>query len=279
MENWQPKLIDIEYLAHNGTDSEKEYYSQFGIEQIDWKNYSNIIQNKDEIIELFHGDYDNRMVGLETMELFQHRLQALYNRIAPKYDRAFKMYNDYADRLMEDVGDIVTRTLNENTTDNTGIQGTEKVATGTTSDYGAESKSSASVNDRNDTNVNGDASAMSQMVDTPDSAVNASDIGIAAGYAGTVQKDSSENHSGTVSVTETGTQSESNDNAHTSVSGTSDTTTTENRSSTGMRGLVERTEHSTDLMEQISDNISGWRNLIAEFVYEFRGLFMGVYWF
>lgn len=91
---WMPKLIDILYKAKHGDADEQAYYSKFGLEAAVWNSrLTNISSHREEIILLFNERYADRMVNRETLEKWQNRLQYIMDAEAPRYDRAFNMYN------------------------------------------------------------------------------------------------------------------------------------------------------------------------------------------
>lgn len=91
---WNPKLVDILYKAAHGDADERAYYSKFGLAAAVWNSrLTNLSSHREEIIMLFNERYADRMVNRETLEKWQTRLQYIMDTEAPRYDRAFNMYN------------------------------------------------------------------------------------------------------------------------------------------------------------------------------------------
>lgn len=151
-----PKLVDIEYWkAQDDNLSKQSYFSQFGWDALEYDSqaYEYIHSRWTVLTQRFNQRYYNRMIGAESMERWQNRLQNKFDEVADKYERAYTLYDQYMDALYEGV-----------------ITGEKETITGTTQASGSDTVTSAGTD---------------KDWDTPDSAVNQS-----ASYADRVRSTS-----------------------------------------------------------------------------------------
>lgn len=95
-----------------------------GLEFIDWKEdrYTYLAPHKDAIIEAFNLQYKYRELGTETEERFNDNLQITFNRIADRYNHAYKVTEENdVDKLGTGYTyiEIRNRTLNSTGTSST----------------------------------------------------------------------------------------------------------------------------------------------------------------
>lgn len=153
-EQWLPTLLEIEYLKRHGTPEEQVYYSQFGWDQLEISIDCPLLSDRREILaERFMGRYGNRMLNAETMERWQMRLQNRMDEIQTRFERAYKLYDQYKFEMERDF-----------------------IEAETTTTHGTNQASGSDSSTNNSTTKN---------IDTPDSAINADDD-----YADNVSKSS-----------------------------------------------------------------------------------------
>ena len=105
---WMPKLVDVEYFKAQTEDaSKKAYFAQFGFDALDYDSTSlPMVDARFTILtQRFNQRYYNRMIGAESMERWQNRLQNRFDEIADRYERAYQLYDDQNDAMMTDVID------------------------------------------------------------------------------------------------------------------------------------------------------------------------------
>ena len=93
-EIWIPTLNEVEYLkSHANTPEEREYYSKFGWEQLEVPLDCNRVLDRMNTLKIrFDERYGGRMLGQETMERWQIRLQNKFDEVVYKWDRAYELY-------------------------------------------------------------------------------------------------------------------------------------------------------------------------------------------
>lgn len=134
---WLPELIDIEAMK---TGPEGAYYSKFGWEQLTVPTDCPLVSSRMDSLKIrFDERYANRMLNAETLERWQVRLQNRFDEKVHVYERAYKLYQQYEQDMLDDV-----------------VQGEKVTVTGTTQQGGSDS---STVEARN--------------IDTPDEAINA----------------------------------------------------------------------------------------------------------
>jgi len=138
-QGWLPTLAELERLK-----DEDPYYRQFGWSQLVVSDRdAEVLARMDELGTRFYERYAMRMVGNETLERWQMRLQNRFDEVVDRYNRAYALYDEHAQGIMDDVRTGFKRTV--------------------------EGKNTAGGRDR--TNVG----SIVKRADTPDSQVNASD--------------------------------------------------------------------------------------------------------
>lgn len=118
---WLPKLIEIEYLKHYGTEEEQEYFSQFGFEKIVIpESYTHIAAISDYLKTLFDQRYSARRIGWETMEMWQIHLQKKFDEESGWLERALTLYERYASKMDADLFEGM-ETTSESSSESSGI--------------------------------------------------------------------------------------------------------------------------------------------------------------
>lgn len=138
---WIPQLIDVERMKASEPDGSPVDWRRFGWSALEVSSeFPNIIARFDILKERFNERYAYRMLNAETMEKWQVRLQNRFDEVAPKYERAYRLYGENL-KYMDNVtpGRKVTESTN------------------------------------NDSSTNSDVSSDSRYSDTPDTSINTSD--------------------------------------------------------------------------------------------------------
>lgn len=238
-EPWLPTLLDIERMKNEGTDADKTYWRKFGWDALEVPETDTEVKARMGVLNTrFLANYGWRMLSYETMEQWQVRLQERFDATVDKYERAYRLYAENKDAMMDDAlpGAITT------------IKGAVKAS-------GSDTVSSSG-SDINTQSGSDSTSGTRKHSDTPDSLINASDS-----YAGTLDKDS-----GSVTYGRKDTRSTSG-NGTTSY-GRVDTTDTETKQVyTGGR-----------IMEAVNATIAGWMDVDTAFINEFENLFSNILW-
>lgn len=70
--------------------------STIGLNGIRWNAelYPHLYKHKDRLIQRFDSKYGLREIGAETVHRWMYLLQNRFDEIAPKYDHAYKLYED-----------------------------------------------------------------------------------------------------------------------------------------------------------------------------------------
>lgn len=103
-EPWMPTLMELEYLKEHGTQEEQEYYSQFGWDQLVVSAECPAITAKWSNLETrFMERYGARLLNTETLERWQVRLQNKLDEIQFRYERAYRLYTEYAEDMDNDI--------------------------------------------------------------------------------------------------------------------------------------------------------------------------------
>lgn len=111
-EAWMPTLLDIERFKAEGTDAQKAYFGQFGFDQLEIPDADvNIKARAEKLNTRFIARYGTRMIGQETMEIWQVRLQERFDAVSDKYERAYTLYEKYKDQMMDDALPGITTTV------------------------------------------------------------------------------------------------------------------------------------------------------------------------
>lgn len=100
------ELFPLSTLLHNQAHAEdKEYWKQFGMEQVELPENTPLVHAMWERICLRVNEaYYDRFLGGETLEQWQRRLQVITDRIIPRYERDFRIYKDNKDQLEKSLG-------------------------------------------------------------------------------------------------------------------------------------------------------------------------------
>lgn len=97
-EPWLPTLWDIEARKPD------PYWSRFGWEALEVPSGCPLVQRRMDALKVrFDQRYANRQVNMETMEQWQIRLQNRFDEVAPRYERAYKVYADKEQTMLDDV--------------------------------------------------------------------------------------------------------------------------------------------------------------------------------
>lgn len=153
LEPWLPTYIDLVKRKEDG-DAE---YQNVGFDALDVDASLENIDDRWEILEeRFTERYAFRRISAETLNRWQVRLQNRFDEIADRYERAYALYAENAEAMLDDIlpgwKEIMDRTDKDSGTDTNTRTGSRELAyTGT------------------DKNVR-------RSADTPDSSTNASDM-------------------------------------------------------------------------------------------------------
>ena len=140
-EIWIPTLEEVEYMKSHGSPEEQEYYSKFGWEQLEVPpDCDRVLARMSTLKIRFDERYGGRMLGQETMERWQIRLQNKFDEVVYKWDRAYELYANNQQRMLVNI--IDGRVFSEDTSSNIDIT---------------------------DDTVN---TSKNKVIDTPDSAIN-----------------------------------------------------------------------------------------------------------
>lgn len=223
-EMWTPQLNDIIYLASYGTPDERAFYGRFGLDKCELPGACpRLTAVMPRAVQMFNDRYRFRMVNKETLEAWQIGIQHVVDSVALKYERALNLYY----QTSEEMANVLEKKVTER------VATSENSGTDTTT-YGRKDTFAGKV----------------KNIDTPDSAINASDD-----YADSLTKSDNQN-----------TASGSDSLTH-GLKNTIRDTVTETREPEG--GIVEATNRSID----------AWRDMVAEFVKEFENNFLNVFWY
>ena len=108
---WLPTLQDIEKRKDHDTEI-GQYYERFGWEQLVVPDDCPIVAGRmDDLKVLFDQKFAFRMINSETLEQWQIRLQARFDRFVHIYERAYVLYEKYKQDMLDDMkgGEIITR--------------------------------------------------------------------------------------------------------------------------------------------------------------------------
>ncbi len=69
---------------------------QHGLMTIDWNKtrYPNLYRHKIRLIERFNRHFAFREIGAETVYRWEHQVKDKFDQIAPRFDHAYKLYDD-----------------------------------------------------------------------------------------------------------------------------------------------------------------------------------------
>lgn len=155
---WVPTLLEIEMNKANEDDGSRTDWRKYGWSALylNEKDCPFVTQRWTELEARFINRYAYRMINQETLERWQTRLQNRFDEVVNRYERAYRLYEEYKDTLDENV-----------------MKGKRTTIDHTISDTGMNSEKYTG----SDTN-----SGKNKYSDTPDSDINESD-----NYAGSVQ--------------------------------------------------------------------------------------------
>lgn len=96
---WLPTLLDIEIRKSEG----KPGYANIGFDSLvlDDQEHPRLASAWTRLNMRFNGRYANRMLNSETLERWQIRLQNRLDEIVDEYERAYRLYEEYADDMDE----------------------------------------------------------------------------------------------------------------------------------------------------------------------------------
>ena len=104
---WQPQLIEI--IQMRETDP---YYRHFGFDQLVIpENCTHVRARFEQLTMRFNERYGFRMLNYGTLEKWQIRLQNKMDEVVDKYDRAYALYEEHAEGIMDDIKTGVKRTV------------------------------------------------------------------------------------------------------------------------------------------------------------------------
>lgn len=152
-EPWLPQYIDLVKRKEDG-DAE---YQNVGFDALDVDASLENIDDRWEVLEQrFTERYAFRRISAETLTRWQVRLQNRFDEIADRYERAYALYAEQGEAMMDDIlpgwKEIMDRTDKDSGTDTNTRTGSRELSyTGT------------------DKNIR-------RSADTPDSSTNASDM-------------------------------------------------------------------------------------------------------
>ena len=116
-EIWIPTLNEVEYLKSHGSPEEREYYSKFGWEQLEVPPDCDRELDRMSTLKIrFDERYGGRMLGQETMERWQIRLQNKFDEVVYKWDRAYELYANNQQSMLVNIidGRIVSNDTSSN---------------------------------------------------------------------------------------------------------------------------------------------------------------------
>ena len=112
-EPWLPTLWDVEKLKAD----DNPYWNQFG-----WENLvvpegcPTVASRMDTLKVRFDERYANRRLNRETMEQWQLNLQSRFDEMAPRYERAYMIYANKEQQMLDDVEEGSITTTNATST-------------------------------------------------------------------------------------------------------------------------------------------------------------------
>lgn len=100
------ELFALSTLLYNRVHAvDKEYWSQFGIDQVELPVDTPLVHAMwDRICLRVNEAYYDRFLGGETLEQWQRRLQVITDRIIPRYERNFRIYANNKVKLETELG-------------------------------------------------------------------------------------------------------------------------------------------------------------------------------
>lgn len=94
---WLPTLLDLEYRKSEGVPG----YANIGFDNLvlDATEHPLLTSAWSRLTMRFNNRYANRMLNAETLQGWQVRLQNRLDEIADEYERAFRLYSEYSERM------------------------------------------------------------------------------------------------------------------------------------------------------------------------------------
>ena len=142
---WLPTLQDMEVRKQDDDPQIAAYYSRFG-----WENLvvpadcPKVTGRMSDLKTLFDQRYAFRKINMETPERWQIRLQNNFDRVVHTYERAYTLYDKYANEMLDDMigGEVITR----DTTGTNSVVNTPDYATNVSDDY-ADNRSNSQIDE------------------------------------------------------------------------------------------------------------------------------------
>lgn len=107
---WMPELIEVEKYKIDGSDA--AYFSNFGWEQLEVPDDCPLVGARMAWLKTrFDERYAYRMLGQESMERWQVKLQSRFDEVVYKYERAYSIYDTNSTEMLADVVDGEKETL------------------------------------------------------------------------------------------------------------------------------------------------------------------------
>lgn len=103
-EPWLPTLLDVERMKASEPDGSPIDWRRFGWSALEVPpTATHVVARFDILGQRFLERYAYRMLGQETMEKWQTRLQNRMDEVVEMYERAYALYESNQKALMEDV--------------------------------------------------------------------------------------------------------------------------------------------------------------------------------
>lgn len=254
-EGWIPTLGWLEYQKSTQGDTPVIDYKKYGFDALEVPSDCPLVAGRMAwLTTRFNERYFNRMLGSETLDRWQVRLQNKFDELVYRMNRAYAIYAAAADALDSDL----TGGSKKQVTGSVEDSGEDKITRSGSSEYSSTggSTNTASGSDSNDNT--------SKHSETPDSEINNS-----WDYAGTVDVDKAKTTYGRV---DTGS---SNAKGTGSTSGSDSTAYGKKTATNG----TEITTVSGNMIDVVNKNIKEWEDLDTVFVGSFENLFLNVFWY
>lgn len=125
-DSYLPTLAEILGWATEGTDEEKEYYSQFGFGQLEVFPECPLVQARMERLELlFNEKYDFRQINRETMEQWQISLQTRFDSWVRRIEHMYELQKTYQSQIDNSLTERDTTTTTHGGEDSASTTGTQ----------------------------------------------------------------------------------------------------------------------------------------------------------
>lgn len=126
VDSYLPTLAEILGWATEGTDEEKEYYSQFGFGQLEVFSECPIVKSRMDRLELlFNEKYDFRQINRETMEQWQISLQTRFDGLVCSMEHMYTLQNIYQNEIDQNLRKRDTETTTHGGEDAAASSGTQ----------------------------------------------------------------------------------------------------------------------------------------------------------